>query len=298
MGNFKGEDLTNKKFNKLTVLAWSGETYWLCVCECGGFTKARKRGLTSGHRYSCGCETRCGDGNRKTTDEFIAATKDRGINHLFDYSDVNYHSSKEKVKIGCLKHQTTFLQTPSEHLKGSGCPSCISEKLSSMQRKPIEDFVKDARGVHGEHKYSYERVEYLSNKVKVEILCNSCGNHFWQTPDSHMRGHGCPTCAEHGFDPKKRSILYILAADNMTKIGITNRSASDRLKTVNFTSAANFKVFAEYEVEGRSCERLESALLKYFKTLYKNPSTKFDGYTETLVGLLAEDAAEVIECLI
>ena len=54
-------DLTNQKFNKLTVLKESPErnasgcVLWICQCECGNMTKASSTDLRSGHKKSCGC---------------------------------------------------------------------------------------------------------------------------------------------------------------------------------------------------------------------------------------------------
>lgn len=57
------EDLTGRKFNRLTVLNFVKKDkyhncYWLCKCECGTekiFTSGR---LRSGHSKSCGCYMR------------------------------------------------------------------------------------------------------------------------------------------------------------------------------------------------------------------------------------------------
>lgn len=62
MGKF--EDLTGKKFGKLTVIKRvenhvqpSGASYtrWLCKCECGNEVTVRTSDLTRGHTKSCGC---------------------------------------------------------------------------------------------------------------------------------------------------------------------------------------------------------------------------------------------------
>lgn len=57
--------------------------------------------------------------------------------------------------------------------------------------KCIEDFCK----VHG-NRYDYSKVEYISNKTKVCIICPIHGE-FWQTPNKHLLGRGCPYCAEN-----------------------------------------------------------------------------------------------------
>jgi len=44
----------------------------------------------------------------------------------YDYSLVEYHTSKEPIKIICRKHGI-FLQSPSEHLSGKGCKYCAGQ---------------------------------------------------------------------------------------------------------------------------------------------------------------------------
>ncbi len=50
------EDITNKKFGKLTALKYDKKKrLWLCQCECGNTTYADTTRLKNGGRYSCGC---------------------------------------------------------------------------------------------------------------------------------------------------------------------------------------------------------------------------------------------------
>lgn len=57
----KGCDLTGKTFGRLTVRSKSvtrgpsNSTYWECVCECGGRSRATTHQLTHGKVVSCGC---------------------------------------------------------------------------------------------------------------------------------------------------------------------------------------------------------------------------------------------------
>jgi hypothetical protein len=64
----------------------------------------------------------------------------------------------------------------------------MSKKVST------EDFVCRARLVHGD-KYDYSKVEYKRWDVKVCIVCKKCGHEFWQRPNDHLCGKGCPFCA-------------------------------------------------------------------------------------------------------
>lgn len=61
------------------------------------------------------------------------------------------------------------------------------------KKKTKEEFIKDARKVHGD-KYDYSKVEYVGSKIKVCIICPKHGE-FWQTPSHHFEGKGCPKCS-------------------------------------------------------------------------------------------------------
>lgn len=56
-----------------------------------------------------------------------------------------------------------------------------------------EEFIKRAKDVHGD-KYDYSKVNYENYSTKVCIICPEHGE-FWQVPNSHLSGNGCPACA-------------------------------------------------------------------------------------------------------
>ena len=59
-------------------------------------------------------------------------------------------------------------------------------------RSTKENFITRANEIHN-NKYDYSKVEYINNRIKVCIICPEHGE-FWQTPDVHLRGCGCPVC--------------------------------------------------------------------------------------------------------
>ena len=61
-----------------------------------------------------------------------------------------------------------------------------------MGKKTTEEFKKQAREKHI-GKYDYSKANYVNNKTKVCIICSKHGE-FWQTPNSHLNGSGCPKC--------------------------------------------------------------------------------------------------------
>ena len=62
-----------------------------------------------------------------------------------------------------------------------------------MRKKTIEAFILEAKTIHGD-KYDYSKVLYESSAKKVCIICPEHGE-FWQIPSAHLRGRGCPLCA-------------------------------------------------------------------------------------------------------
>ena len=75
----------------------------------------------SSHTMGRGCP-KCAGKYSPTTEEFIE--KARRV-HLdkYDYSRVQYKSSREKIEIVCQLHGS-FFQTPTDHLGFHGCPKC------------------------------------------------------------------------------------------------------------------------------------------------------------------------------
>ena len=57
----------------------------------------------------------------------------------------------------------------------------------------LDEFIKRAKEIHGD-KYDYSKVVYKSLSEKVCIICPEHGE-FWQLPDKHLRGSGCPKCS-------------------------------------------------------------------------------------------------------
>lgn len=122
---------------------------------------------------------------RKSNDEFIREAQ--SIHHnKYDYSKVEYVNNKTKVCIICPEHGE-FSQTPSDHLNGKGCPQCAGNV-----RCDKDTFIEKAKRIHND-RYDYSKVEYVNAHTKVCIICPEHGE-FWQTPNNHLNGNGCPLC--------------------------------------------------------------------------------------------------------
>lgn len=126
---------------------------------------------------------------RKTTNQFVAeAQKVHG--DRYDYSEVEYVNTHVPVKIRCQQCGAFFLQEPSSHLAGHGCPKC--NKKQTRRKLGQEEFITRARAVHGD-RYDYTMTRYVDMRSDVVILCPIHGP-FHQRAQSHILGHGCPLC--------------------------------------------------------------------------------------------------------
>jgi hypothetical protein len=107
-----------------------------------------------------------------TAERFIEKAK-QVHGDKYDYSLVEYKNMKTKVKIICPIHGE-FWQTPSDHLQKHGCGECGLLKNAKENAKTTEQFVKDAKKIHGD-KYDYYFVNYINNHTKVGIICREHG---------------------------------------------------------------------------------------------------------------------------
>jgi very-short-patch-repair endonuclease len=109
----------------------------------------------------------------------------------FDYSLMVYRSYTEPVIIVCPEHGE-FKQTPQIHMVAKhGCPECALNGLRAP-RKTTKEFIREARGVHGDL-YDYCESKYKGSTRKITIICPRHGR-FRQTPHMHIQGQGCPRC--------------------------------------------------------------------------------------------------------
>lgn len=168
--------------------------------------------LAGSHLRGCGCPT-CSSINQITIgyrtnikrvnrriskEEFLERSK---VKHkiIYDYSKVDFDKSTEKICIVCSKHGE-FWQSVSYHMAGGNCPKCVGGVKIT-----VDDFVKKANKIH-HNKYNYSKVNYKNTSTKVCIICPEHGE-FWQTPNNHLFGAGCPTCPQSNLEGKMRQFL-------------------------------------------------------------------------------------------
>jgi very-short-patch-repair endonuclease len=138
---------------------------------------------------------------RKMCKEEFIKLSEINHNHKYDYSMVDYESSKKNITIICPNHGK-FNQTPYSHKRGHGCPKC-----GGSDKRTTNSFIIEAQKIHN-NKYDYSLVNYINNKKEIEIMCLLHGI-FKQTPNSHLnKKAGCPRCQ----NMKKTKFDFITSA--------------------------------------------------------------------------------------
>jgi len=125
------------------------------------------------------------------TRKFIQKARIYHKSEEYDYSKVKYLGYCSKICIICPKHGE-FWQAPTNHVSGEGCPKCGRENSAKNNFLSNNEFILKAINIHGNF-YDYSRTNYKRSNEKVCIICPEHGE-FWQTPNNHLKGSGCPKC--------------------------------------------------------------------------------------------------------
>ena len=193
-----------------------------------------------------------------------------------------------------------FLQYPKNHMNGSKCVKCQSEKNGIEQRISKDDFIKNSRRVHG-NQYDYSEVRYTGNKIPVTIICKKHGR-FTQRPDQHIHSKaGCPVCRKSKGERRIRNFLisnkieykmeYILPSDKkyrydffLPKLNIL----------IEYDGAQHFRPVESWgginelnEIQKRDREKNELARM-YGIGLIRIPYTKLNSLEEYLLYRLSK----------
>jgi hypothetical protein len=97
---------------------------------------------------------------------------------------------KDVIRIICPLHGI-FNQKYVNHKYGKhGCQKC-----NKVHRPTTEEFIEKAMSIHN-GVYDYSKFFYINAKTKGCIICNKHGE-FFQNPNNHLNGNGCPKCSNN-----------------------------------------------------------------------------------------------------
>lgn len=178
---------------------------------------------------------------------------------LYDYSLVEYKTTKDKVIIICKLHGE-FQQSPEKHIyRKQGCPVCATTfKSKNIQIKSQEIVIQKFIKTHG-FKYDYSLVNYTGAHVKIDILCKEHGV-FKQTPNSHARGTNCPLCAKQDSKDTLESFLQKLPELIKNKYDFSKVTYIDSITKVEVICKEHgvFNTIPRSLLRGHGCKKCAS----------------------------------------
>lgn len=216
----KASEIHNNKYDYSKSEYVNNHTKICIICpEHGEFWQTPNSHLNGRGCKKCGINQRVSK-QRSTTEEFIEKAREIHCDK-YDYSMVDYINNVTKISIICPKHGK-FMQAPTHHLQGEGCPKCKYETLAQKQFHSLDFILSKFKEIHN-NKYDYSKVEYNGVDRKVCIICPEHGE-FWQEPWVHIKGCGCPKCGVT-FSKNEDEIIQFLQNELGEKaIEIRNRT--------------------------------------------------------------------------
>lgn len=209
-------------------------------------------------------------------------------NNTYKYDKAIYTGANNKLTITCELHGD-FMQAPSDHLKGRGCPKCALQRVAENSKLTERQFLEKAHILYGD-KYDYSEMEYKGYREDVSIICKIHGV-FTKKPSTFLKGHGCRDCSKSSGFNKTRFVklvsrygcgyLYLVRLSNtdesFLKIGITCRQIDKRMACLPFDKEI---LHVETFDDGGVLFDAENKLQNVFKQNRYKPKTGFAGETE------------------
>ena len=124
----KAKEVHGTRYNYEKVKYVNARTKVTIICPVHGEFEQLPNNHLKYHCNKCGNIATGANGTLKTN-EFVEKAKSVHGDR-YDYTNVQYSKSKERVIIICSEHGR-FKQTPSDHLQGKGCSKCRDAKLST-----------------------------------------------------------------------------------------------------------------------------------------------------------------------
>lgn len=204
-----------------------------------------------------------------TLESFIDRTKTFNIGQ-YDYSLItDFKSGQDTIRIKCTVDNTIFTQSALNHLKSpKQCPMCKKnqQKEKALQSKrprkrkarTNEQFILKSQEKYKDL-FDYSLTNYKNKRTEVCLKCKKNNHIFWQTPASHLRGHGCPKCIGAG-QYSQEDFLFKARLVHGDKYDLSNTiyTASCENIIVKCPKHNDFEIQAARFLRGQGCRRCNS----------------------------------------
>ena len=186
----EAKSIYGDKYDYSETVYINGKVKVKITCRKHGIFEIRPNDFLKGHQCKKCWKEKLSEQRLRTNDEFISMANNIH-NGFYDYGKTKYTKSSDKIIVICPIHGDFEIEANS-HIQGKGCILCGFERTRLSRLKSKEDFVTQAHEIHN-YKYDYSKTEYINDKTKICIICSVHGA-FWQIPNNHLNGAGCPNC--------------------------------------------------------------------------------------------------------
>lgn len=201
--------------------------------------------------------------NKLNTLEAFITKANEVHSYLYNYDNFIYVNSRTKSHITCGIHGD-FIQIPSDHLQGKGCPQCCTTfKLNN------DTFIIKAKEVHN-GRYDYSLVTYKNIVTPILIKCHLHGI-FETTPQSHLSGANCQTCAKESLKmslEKFKEKSHIIHQNKYDYSSVKFDSLKDYIDIICPTHGS-FKQIANNHITGNGCKECFILLSGWTRSNFK-----------------------------
>jgi hypothetical protein len=181
---FKAKEIHGDKYDYSKTIYTGSRNSIIIICKKHGEFKQN----SNNHLNGKGCK-KC---TFKYNNEIEFINEARKIHkNFYKYHKVDFKNTITDVIITCPLHGD-FKQRPSNHISGKGCLKCGHNKTGKGNFKTLKWFIEKAKRIH-KRKYDYSQSHYDGILYKTKIICKKHGI-FFQTPNEHLSGKGCPKC--------------------------------------------------------------------------------------------------------
>ena len=136
-----------------------------------------------------------------------------------------------------------------------------------------DKFIEKAIKKHG-LRYDYSKVEYINSTTKVKITCPTHGV-FLQTPQAHVRGDGCPLCANN----RRGKTLKLSKGEFIERANIVHKNfySYENTNYVNYSTKVtitcpihgDFEQFPSSHLKGYGCPKCKGKKLELDEMIMK-----------------------------
>ena len=197
-------------------------------------------------------------GRKKTHEEFIKDFMEKN-SHAKDIEILGrYVNNKTKIKCKCKIDGYEWETKPNSLLSSnSGCPKCGYKKIKEKRTKVHEDFIQEFYKKNKNAENIEILGEYKGNKTKIKCRCKKDGYIWETTPNTLLKGSGCPKCFNnHRGDTIRKSYEEFL--DKFKK---QNKNA-ENIEILGKYEDTQTKIKCRCKIDGHEWETTPSILLR------------------------------------